>query len=134
MYLVKWSLTTSKYWKPPVHVLRYKKPNPISSISEEDVMVLSVACGVFGVLSLMHLQILVTKYLTSSYILGQKKRSYIRSNPAGNNMFKVNNINTRLRCEIRSKLSHWRRSGIFIVNFEHISHFVLVFLLLTLNM
>ena len=27
-----------------------------------------------------------------------------------------------------------RRSGIFIVNFEHISHFVLVFLLLTLNM
>ena len=27
----------------------------------------------------------------------------------------------------------WRRSGIFIVNFEHISHLVLVFLLLTLN-
>ena len=28
----------------------------------------------------------------------------------------------------------WRRSGIFIVNFEHISHLVPVFLLLTLNM
>ena len=28
----------------------------------------------------------------------------------------------------------WRRSRIFIVNFEHISHLVLVFLLLTLNM
>ena len=28
---------------------------------------------------------------------------------------------------------HWRRSGVFIVNFEHISHLVLVFLLLTLN-
>ena len=27
-----------------------------------------------------------------------------------------------------------RRSGVFIVNFEHISHLVLVFLLLTLNM
>ena len=27
-----------------------------------------------------------------------------------------------------------RRSGFFIVNFEHISHLVLVFLLLTLNM
>ena len=27
----------------------------------------------------------------------------------------------------------WCRSGIFIVNFEHISHLVLVFLLLTLN-
>ena len=43
--------------------------------------------------------------------------------PAGNYMFKVNNRNTRAR----------RRSGIFIVNFEHISHLVLVFLLLTLN-
>ena len=28
----------------------------------------------------------------------------------------------------------WRRSGIFIVNFEHISHLVLAFLLLILNM
>ena len=27
-----------------------------------------------------------------------------------------------------------RRSGVFIVNFEHISHLVLVFLLLTLKM
>ena len=27
----------------------------------------------------------------------------------------------------------WRRSGIFIVNFEHISHHVIVFLLLTSN-
>ena len=27
----------------------------------------------------------------------------------------------------------WRRSSVFIVNFEHISHLVLVFLLLTLN-
>ena len=38
-------------------------------------------------------------------------------------MFKVNN-----------KERQWRRSGIFIVNFEHISHLVLMFLLLTLNM
>ena len=29
---------------------------------------------------------------------------------------------------------HWRRSDVFIVNFEHISHLVLMFLLLTLNM
>ena len=28
---------------------------------------------------------------------------------------------------------HWRRSGVFIVNFEQISHIVLVFLLLILN-
>ena len=32
------------------------------------------------------------------------------------------------------RLANWRRSGIFIVNFEHVSHLVLVFLLLTLNM
>ena len=43
-------------------------------------------------------------------------------------------------CEICSKLTiktpercHWRRSGVFIVNFEHISHLFLVFLLLTLS-
>ena len=59
---------------------------------------------------------------------------------AGNYFFKVNNRNTRTRCEICSKLTrktperrHWRRSGVFIVNFEHISHLALVFLLLTLN-
>ena len=27
----------------------------------------------------------------------------------------------------------WRRFGVFIVNFERVSHFVLVFLLLTLS-
>ena len=44
-------------------------------------------------------------------------------------MFKVNNRNTKTRCEICSKLTiktperhYWRRSGVFIVNFEHISH------------
>ena len=36
-------------------------------------------------------------------------------------MFKVNNKDAK------------RRSGVFIVNFEHISHLVLVFLLLTLS-
>ena len=55
-------------------------------------------------------------------------------------MFKVNNRNTRTRCEICLKLTiktperrQLRRSGVLIVNFEHNSHFVLVFLLLTLN-
>ena len=47
---------------------------------------------------------------------------------------------TRTRFEIYSKLTiktakrrHWRCSGAFIVNFEHILHLVLVFLLLTLS-
>ena len=49
-------------------------------------------------------------------------------NLAGNYMFKTNDRNTRIRCEICSKLTiqipeqcQWRYSGIFIVNFEHIS-------------
>ena len=52
-------------------------------------------------------------------------------------MFKVNNKNTRARCEkltIKTlERRHWGRYSIFIVNFEHILHLVLVFLLLTLN-
>ena len=55
-------------------------------------------------------------------------------------MFKVNNKNTRTRCKICSKLTiktperrHWRRSGVFIVNFEHISDLALVFLWFTLS-
>ena len=58
----------------------------------------------------------------------------------GNYVFKVNNRNTRIRCEICLKLiiktterRQWCHSGVFIVNFEHISHLVLVFLLLTLS-
>ena len=49
-------------------------------------------------------------------------------------------VNTRTKCEICSKLPiktpeqrQWCRSGVFIVNFEHISH-LLLFLLLILNM
>ena len=65
--------------------------------------------------------------------------------PGGIYLRKVNNRNTRTRCETCSRVTikipewrhwRWRRSGSFIVNFEHISHFVLVFFLflLTLNM
>ena len=47
---------------------------------------------------------------------------------------KVNYENTRTTYEICSELTiktperrHWRRFGVFIVNFEHISYIVLVF-------
>ena len=60
--------------------------------------------------------------------------------PVGNYMFKVNYKNTRIRCEICSKLTiktperrYWCRFGVFIVNIEYISHLVLLFLLLTLS-
>ena len=55
--------------------------------------------------------------------------------PAVIHLLKVNNRNTRTICEICSKVTiklperrHWCRSGIFIVNFEQISHIVLVFI------
>ena len=67
-------------------------------------------------------------------------KSMVKATPASNYMFKVNNRNTRTRCEICSELTvktperrFWRRSGVFIVNFEHNSLLVLVFLLLTLS-
>ena len=54
--------------------------------------------------------------------------------PVGIYLLKVDNKNTRAGCEICSKLAiktperrRWRHSGVFIVNFEHISHLVLVF-------
>ena len=53
---------------------------------------------------------------------------------AGIYLLKVNNRNTRTRHEIFSKLTtktperrHWFRSGVCIINFEDISHLVLVF-------
>ena len=80
--------------------------------------------------------------------------------PDSNSMFKVNNRNTRTRCQLCLKLtmntperrqellenivnrlkpltisekSFMCRSGIFTVNFEHISHLAIVSLLLTLS-
>ena len=60
--------------------------------------------------------------------------------PAGIYLLKVNIRNTRIRCEICSKLTiktpkwrQWHCSGVFIFNFEHISHLVVVFLLLNYN-
>ena len=53
--------------------------------------------------------------------------------PVGNYMFKVSNRNTRTSCEICSELtiktpeqSQRHRSGVFIVNCEHISYLALV--------
>ena len=55
-------------------------------------------------------------------------------------LFKVHIGNARAMCETCSKLTiktlgrrNWRRFNVFIVNFEQISHIVLVFSMLTLN-
>ena len=36
--------------------------------------------------------------------------------------------------KVNKETSYWRHSGVSMVNFEHASNLVLVFLLLTLNM
>ena len=56
--------------------------------------------------------------------------------PAGIYLLKFNSTNTRTRFEICSKLTKKiteRQSGVFTINFEYISKFVLVFLSMTLN-
>ena len=75
-----------------------------------------------------------------NYSISTPPENVRRTFPAGNFMFEVNNRNTRTRCEICWKLTikiperrHWSCFSVFIVNFEHISHLFLVFLLLTLS-
>ena len=68
------------------------------------------------------------------------RRKILFKYPSGIYLLKVNSRNTTASCEICSKLTiktperrQWHCSCVFIVNFEHISHIVLVFLFLTLN-
>ena len=65
-------------------------------------------------------------------------KSCHRAIQAGIYLVKVNNRNTRTRCEICSEFTiktperrQWRRSAVFLVNFENISHLAVVFLSLT---
>ena len=60
--------------------------------------------------------------------------------PASIYLFKANTGNTRTMCEICSNLTvetpewrQWHHYGVFVVNYEQISHIVLLFQLLTLN-
>ena len=67
--------------------------------------------------------------------------SVVIYNPANIYLLKVNNRKTRATCEVNNKDTRMTperrqgcRSGVFTVNFEHISHLALLFLLITLNM
>ena len=73
----------------------------------------------FGEVTVVAIKILVAKI----NLVG------IESQPA----LKVNNGNTRTMCEICSKLTiklqerrQWHLSGVFVVNFEHILHIILI--------
>ena len=66
-----------------------------------------------------------------SFILFMVLWSWASVYSAGIYLLKVSNRNTRTRCEICSKLKiktperrQWLRSGVFCVNFEHISYLV----------
>ena len=80
----------------------------------------------------------ISKVFCSFYLCSNMKLDDVKKpKPASNYTFKVNNRNTRTRCEICSKLTRktpercrWRGSGVFMFNFEHILHLALVFLLL----
>ena len=66
------------------------------------------------------------KGIASDYLLEIYKPFDCRY-PSSIYLLKFNNRNTRTKCEIYSNLTiktperrHWRRSGVFFVNFEHI--------------
>ena len=70
----------------------------------------------------------------------QLSLKHLKSSPVSNYIFTFNNRNTRTRWETCSNLTtktlerhHWCRSSVFIFNFEHISHFFLVFEVLNLS-
>ena len=95
-------------------------------------------CKTFNDLGTNRLKIRRLSQRTLHKIKLSLKDFFSQCSIARNYMLKVNNRNTR--CKICSKLiiktpevRHWRCSGVFIVNFKHISHLILVLLLLTLS-
>ena len=85
-------------------------------------------------------RILIRILITLSYVLYSLPSLKIDNFPVGIYLLQVNSRNTASRSEICSKLTtkaterlQWRGSGVVNVNFEHISHLVLVLLLLTLS-
>ena len=81
-----------------------------------------------------------TRKLGEITVFYTAKESRAGSFPASIYLSKVNNRNTWIMCEICSKLiiktserHHSTHCNIFIVDFEQISHVILMFLLLTLS-
>ena len=78
---------------------------------------------------------MLSKASAHFYTLG-KNIYTIKNSPTNNHLFIVDNNYTRKRCKTCSKLiiktPEWR-STVFVVDFEHIPHLFLVFLLLILN-
>ena len=87
-------------------------------------------------LSFLYFQNILTPFTLLLIPLKIRFHDFSRWFLAGIYLFKVKNRNSRTICEICSKLTiktperhQWRHSGVFLVNFEHILHLVLLFLL-----
>lgn len=83
---------------------------------------------------------MILDFLTYNKEIFQRKLHFFQGEIASNHFFKFNNTTAREMCETCSNLTKkdtrvtlWCRSGINIVNFEHILCIVLVLLLLILN-
>ena len=91
--------------------------------------------------SILHKMLQIFKNIEINENIGTAKLKSELFTPAGNCMFKVNNRITRTRYEICQELTiktleqrqwrQWHLSRVFIVNTGYISHFILVFQLLT---
>ena len=89
-----------------------------------------------GSIARLYLFYFFSENLTEGRNRSAQGQDFLWGYPAGIYRLKVNNRNTRTRCEISSKLTIKTPdcSGVFMVNFKHILHLVLVLLLLALNM
>ena len=67
----------------------------------------------------------------------KKLKKYVLTSldTAGIYLLNVNERNTKTKeTPERRHWGYWHLSDVFIINFEHISHLILLFLLLTLNL
>ena len=101
---------------------------------------LMLTLNMFWLLDFLFLIFNINFWFCFVFVVEEVVLEFVLTDPVGIYLLKVNNRNTRTRCEIRSKLTikapeqpHWCRSGVFIVNLENILHLVLVFLFATLN-
>ena len=106
-----------------------KRSNITFKIIKLNDLVVGISFRFFLYISILHC------FIDYLIICVLKKTMKIELSPSY--LFKINNRNTRKGWEICSKLTlktperrRWRCSGVFIVNFEHISHLFLMFLLL----
>ena len=136
-------LELNKFWRKLKHHSYFKGASPSQIICK--IQVIWAFVDEAEKLSFQNvLKYFIYAVVSSKNILTKVKRTIkfeSHTYPFGIYLLRINNGNTRTRCEIFSKLTtktperrHWHRSAFFIINFERISHLVLLFLLLTLNM